>query len=143
MAAVILRSNAGMVKTKKILIVDDEPDITSTLKKKLEEFQGPGGKARLFEVDTINDPESVLSSYKPGFYDLLIIDIRMPKIEGFELYDKIKQIDKKVKVCFSSSLSMNYQALRIMFPFLDIECYIPKPIEIDDLVERINAEVPD
>ncbi len=138
-----LPGNTNVVNTKKILIVDDDADILFTLKKELEEFQELGGKGRLFEVDAFNDPESVLSSFRPGFYDLLIIAIRMPKIEGFELYDKIKQIDKKCKVCFSSPLNINYQALRKLFPSLDIECYIPKQIEIHDLVERINEELSD
>ncbi len=93
-----------MVKTKKILLVDDEPDITITLKKGLEEYkQEQYSKHKLFEVDAFNDSELVLSTYKPGFYDLLIIDIRMPRIDGFELYDKIKQIDDKVKACFISA----------------------------------------
>lgn len=78
---------------KRILIVDDEPDITFTIKSGLE-------KTGFFEVDTFNDPELALSLFKPGNYDFLLIDIRMPKMNGYELYDKIREIDPK-----SSSVS--------------------------------------
>ena len=131
-----------MVRTKKIMVVDDEPDITITLKKGLEEYkQEQSSVLKLFEVDTFNDPELALSNFKPGFYDILIIDIKLPKINGFELCDKIRQIDDKVKVCFISAFDINYHALREMFPLLDIECFIPKPIIISELIGRINAEV--
>ena len=131
-----------MVTTKKILIVDDEPDTNLTLKKMLEEYQQKQDSSqKLFEIDTFSDPELALSSFKPGWYDLLIVDVKMPKIHGFELYDKLKKIDNKVKVCFISVYDVNYQAIREMFPYLEIECFIPKPVEIDELVQRINAEV--
>ena len=82
-------------KKKKILIVDDDPDITFSLKKALEEYNGDEQKknGELFElvVDTFTDPADVVSNYnQPGMYDLLIIDIVMPKMDGFELYEKVK-----------------------------------------------------
>ncbi len=68
---------------KKVLIVDDEPDVTGTFKVGLEE--------RGFKVETFNDPEMALSNFKPGKYDILLLDIKMPKMNGFELYEKIKK----------------------------------------------------
>jgi two-component system response regulator ChvI len=118
---------------KRILVVDDEPDVTFTLKKGLE-------NSGLFEVNTFNDPELALLNFKPGFYDFLLIDIRMPNMNGYDLYDKIKNIDNKVKACFISAYEINYRALREQFPLIEIECYA-KPIEIDDLIRRINAEL--
>lgn len=78
---------------RRILAVDDNPDITTTIKTGLED-------SGLFYVDTFNDPELALSSFRPGMYDLILIDFKMPKMYGHELYDEIKKLDEKVKVCF-------------------------------------------
>ena len=128
----------GIIKTseskrkKRILVVDDEPDLTYTLKLGLEDTGS-------FEVDAFNDPELALSAFKPGNYDFLLIDIRMPKMNSYDLYDKIA-IDSKVKSCFITAYEINYQALREQFPLLKMECYA-KPLEIDDLVRKINEEL--
>jgi DNA-binding NtrC family response regulator len=122
-------------KTKKrVLIVDDDPDILITYKKGLENYG-------LFEVETSADPEETLSNFRSGLYDCLIIDIRMPKMDGFQLYDKMKDIDNKVKVCFITAYEVNYEALRKVFPTLGLECFIQKPIEVSQLVRKINAEL--
>ena len=62
-------------------------------------------------------------------------------MNGFELYDKIKKIDDNVKVCFITAAYVNYEAVREMFPFLDLECFIQKPVEIADLIARVKAEL--
>jgi CheY-like chemotaxis protein len=80
-------------KKKKILIVDDGPEIIKTFSLVLED-------SGLYEVYSHNDPLIALKSFKPNFYDLLLLDIRMPQMNGFELYDKIEKIDNKVKVMF-------------------------------------------
>ena len=123
-----------MMKRKRILIVDDDRDILTTYKKGLEQ-------SGLFEVDTFDDPEEVLSNFKSGLYDCLIIDIRLPKMDGFELYDRMKAIDDKVKICFITAYEVNYRALRQVFPEPILECFIQKPIEIGKLVERIKSEL--
>jgi DNA-binding response OmpR family regulator len=117
----------------RILIVDDEPDITKTFSLLLEDCG--------FEVDTYNDPELALSHFRPGVYDLLLLDIRMPAINGFSLYEKMKNIDNKVNVCFMSAYDVNYELLREQFPWLEIECFIPKPVEINEIMRRINKEI--
>ena len=119
---------------RRILAVDDTPDITLTVKLGLE-------ASGLFEVDTFNDPELALSSFRPGLYDLALLDMRMPKMYGHELYDKMKKLDGRLKVCFMTATYQNYEALRAAFPTIEIECYIQKPVEIKDLVRRINAEL--
>jgi two-component system, OmpR family, response regulator ChvI len=119
---------------RKILAVDDTPDITLTVKMGLE-------ASGSFEVHTFNDPEVALSNFKPGMYDLALLDMRMPKMYGHELYDEMKKIDGRLKVCFMTATYQNYEALRAAFPTTDIECYIQKPAEIKDLVRRINAEL--
>jgi DNA-binding response OmpR family regulator len=118
----------------RILLVDDNPDITFTVKTGLE-------ASGLFEVDTFNDPELALSSFKPGLYDLALLDFKMPKMYGYELYDEMKKIDNKLKICFMSATYQDYEAIRAAFPTVEIECYIQKPVEIKDLVRRINAEL--
>jgi DNA-binding NtrC family response regulator len=123
-----------MMKRKRILLVDDDSDILITYKKGLEE-------SGLFEVSTFDDPEEALSNFKNDLYDYLIIDIRMPKMDGFELYDKMKAIDNKVKICFITAFEVNYRALRQVFPEPMLECFIQKPIEISKLVGRIRSEL--
>jgi two-component system, OmpR family, response regulator ChvI len=132
-----MTKEAAKVKITRILAVDDDSDITLTIKVGLEGSSSNG----IFEVDTFNDPELALSSFKPGLYDLVLLDFRMPKMNGYELYDKMKNIDKKVKVCFMSATYVNYEAARDVFPKLDMECFIQKPVEIKDLIRRIKAEL--
>ena len=116
-----------------ILIVDDEIDITLAFKKGLE--------SNGFMVDIYNDPVIALLNFKSDFYDLILVDVRMPKMNGFELYQEIEKLDKKSKVCFITAFEVYYHALREIFPTLEVGCFIRKPIEIDDLVKRINSEI--
>ena len=121
---------------KSILLVDDEPDIIEILKVGL----GDNG----FKVDAFTDPELALSSFKAGVYDLLLLDVRMPKLNGFQLYEQIKKIDNnnnKAKVCYITAYEINYEKIREEFPDLKVDCFIQKPIKIQDLVRRINAEL--
>lgn len=121
------------------MVVDDEPDITLTLKTGLENLKQDN--KNLFEVETFNDPELAFSNYTPGKYDLLLLDFKMSKINGFELWDKIRKVDSKAKVCFITALNIDYESLRETFPLLEIECFIQKPIEICELVDKIKAEL--
>ena len=118
---------------KKILVVDDEPDITSSIKNGLQK--------KGFEVHTYNEPQKALSEFKPGIYDLLLIDIRMPKMNGFELYREIKKKSDDVRICFFTAFEVYYEEFRKMFPNLEVKCFIRKPITISDLVTHINSEL--
>lgn len=120
-------------RKKHILIVDDEEDITTVMKKGLEQLGG-------FEVDVSNDPEKALAQFKPDYYDLLAIDIRMPKMNGFELYRKLQKIDPKPKICFVTAFEMYYDEFRRVFPSMDVKCFIRKPVSITDLVRQVNSE---
>jgi len=121
---------------RRILIVDDDPDITSSFEQALRDNG--------FEVDIANDSLLALN-FKAGSNDLLIIDIVMPEMDGFSLYEEIRKIDNKVKVCFITAFEINYQALRGVFPAAtttdDIGCFIRKPVDMDDLVKRISVEI--
>jgi DNA-binding NtrC family response regulator len=117
-------------KPRRILIVDDEPDIISVFKMVLE-MNG-------FEVDTYNDPLSALANFKQNAYGLVILDIRMPHINGFELYNKIRTVDDKVNVCFMTAFDDYRQEFKKSFPMLDeIKCFIRKPKAIEDLVKHV------
>jgi two-component system, OmpR family, response regulator ChvI len=120
---------------KRVLIVDDEPDVTGTFKLGLEKSG--------FNVETFNDPEIALSNFKSGMYDILLLDIKMPKMNGFELYEKIRKTENntKAKICFITAYEVYYQSLREQFPETKIECYIKKPIQISDLAKRLHAEL--
>ena len=116
---------------KRVLLVDDEPDLNLTLKLTLEENG--------FRVDSFTDPLSALENFKANLYDLIILDIQMPGVNGFELYRQIKKIDDKVKVCFLTASEMYYEEFRKeLFPALDNNCYIQKPIENETLIKRLN-----
>jgi DNA-binding NtrC family response regulator len=119
----------------RILVVDDEPDITLTLKAGLE-------IVGLFTVDMFNDPESALKSFKPDFYALVLIDIMMPKMDGFQLYESLKKIDPDVKVCFLTATEMYYGERReLEHCALNKDVFLQKPISTDDLIREVNKKI--
>lgn len=125
----------------KLLLVDDDTDILLTFKKGLEEVQNTIVEGVNLQVDTFADPKEALTSFKAGVYDLLLLDIRMPDINGFELYEELKKIDDKPRVCFMTAYELYYEALKKDFPELNIGCFIKKPISIEDLATRIRKEL--
>jgi two-component system, OmpR family, response regulator ChvI len=110
-----------------ILLVDDEPDITFALSIGLEDNG--------FVVNAFNDPLLALQAFKDKkekeSFALALIDIKMPKMNGFELYNEIRKIDDKVKVCFVTAFDIEQ----------DVECLIRKPIVIGELVKRVRAKI--
>jgi two-component system, OmpR family, response regulator ChvI len=146
-----------------ILIVDDEPDVTFVYKQVLEDVG--------FKVNIFNDPLAALSKLKEIYshfpnvqqkttttatrttttkpYDLLLLDVRMPKMNGFELYREAKKIIKKghedregdIKTCFITAHEVYYEQLKEEFPKIDVGCFIKKPIPAEDLVKRIKEEL--
>ena len=127
---------------KRILVVDDDPDLTLTFKAGLEgHYYGDGGKKKRFEVYTYDDPLLVLEDFKPQFYDLLLTDIYMPNMNGFELCEKILELDVNIRVCFMSALEVNISALRDIYPNISFGCFIEKPVSIDYLINRLSEEL--
>jgi DNA-binding response OmpR family regulator len=112
---------------KTVLVVDDEPDVKLALKIALEENG--------FEVDAYDDPIVALDNFRKGVYDLLILDIKMPKMHGFELYREIRKIDNHVKICFLTAGEMYYGAYADIF---NENTFIRKPIENKELVNRVH-----
>lgn len=124
-------------KLMRIFLVDDDYDHTITFKVGLE-LAG-------FEVDTYNDSAIALAKFKPDYYDLLLIDVKMPKIDGFELYEKIRKIDNNVKVWFITAYETYHKVLEKASSKsqegMNLDRLIEKPVEIDKLVEQIKLEL--
>jgi CheY-like chemotaxis protein len=118
---------------QKILIVDDEPDITLSFKMILENNG--------FKVDVYNDPVEALNSFTASSYDLLLLDIRMPKMDGFQLYDELRKKDENIKVIFITAFDINYEALRKMYPHLKIESFVRKPVDSEHLISAVRSEL--
>ena len=124
-----------ITNVKKILLVDNEVDITYALTNALENYD--------FYIESFNDPILVLNSYKSNFYDLVILDIKMPNMDGFELYNKIREKDPQVKICFLTASELFYEEFRkarfLLSEKIGEEYFIQKPIKTDDLVQKING----
>ena len=127
--------NDVKTKTKKILLVDDEPDVTYTIKNVLEDNG--------FEVDTFTDSILALENYKVNFYDLVILDIKMPKMDGFELYTKIREKDPKVKICFLTAITKfneEFRKIRLALgKTINEDYFIQKPVEMEDLLKKLTS----
>jgi DNA-binding response OmpR family regulator len=122
------------MENNRILVVDDEPDLTQVSALALE-YHG-------YKVDSFNDPQEALSKFKPGLYDLIILDIKMPKMDGFELYHEIKKKDNNAKVCFLTASELYYEEFRNKeYRALDRNLFIRKPIDNEDLVKEINKMI--
>jgi DNA-binding response OmpR family regulator len=122
--------NEGL-KGKRIMVVDDESDLTLFYKMSLE-FHG-------FEVDAFNDPRKALSNFKPNYYNLVVLDIKMPGMDGFELNNELQKIDDKVNVCFLTASELYYKEFRKEeYSALDKELFIRKPVENEELIKEIN-----
>lgn len=117
----------------RILVVDDEPDITSVLKQGLENAG--------YRVDAFNDPEEALSHFKPDYYDIMLLDIRMPRINGFQLYREIRKKDGRADVCFMTAFDVYKNEFEKMFPSYDVKCFIKKPVRIKDLQEMVKGQL--
>ncbi|MGA8082323.1 MAG: response regulator [Candidatus Nitrosopolaris sp.] len=119
-------------KKRKVLIVDDEPDVNTVLKNVLEQSG--------FNADSYDDPILALENFKACSYDLLLLDIKMPEMDGFHLYQEMKKIDRKVKVCFLTASEMYYEQFRKeQYSTIDKDLILRKPIENEDLIKKINT----
>jgi DNA-binding response OmpR family regulator len=116
---------------KKILFVDDDSDITTISKAALERNG--------FEVQTFVSSLSALENFKPGSYDLLVVDIKMRDMNGFELYDEIRKMDNNINVCFLTAAQEYYDKYKERYSWLRKECFITKPISLENLVNTINS----
>ena len=119
-----------MSSVKRILIIDDEKEITDGLKVGLEGYE--------FHVDTYNNPLEAISRFKPGTYHLAIIDVRMPEMNGFDVYRNLKKMDRDMKVCFFTAYDVYEEGFRGMFPELRSDCFLRKPMSISGMARAIT-----
>lgn len=119
---------------KRILVVDDEQDIAFTLKATLEETES-------FQVETFTDPVLALSEFKAGVYDLAVLDIRMPEMDGFELCRKLRDVDSRLKICFLTAAEMLYYQETDSDVVNDLgkDCFITKPVDNENFVKNIES----
>jgi len=122
-------------KMHRIAVVDDEPDIAEVLKRGLE-LHG-------FVVDAFTDSEVALKKFVPSTYELMIIDIRMPKLNGFDLYRELRKKDPNVKVVFLTAFEIYYDEFRKIFPNIDVKAFVRKPIQIASLIGQIKMTLND
>ena len=118
-------------KKPRLLLVDDERDIEYILKRGLTQ-EG-------FEVESYSDPTDALVNYKPNYYDGIILDIRMPKMSGFELARMIWQKDSKAKICFLSAYEVYGQEVKSVFPAQQT-CFLLKPMSVSEIVRHLSKE---
>jgi DNA-binding NtrC family response regulator len=119
---------------KRILVVDDNSDIVFTLRIGLESDP-------IMHVHGYDNPVTALLEFKPGFYDLVLIDVNMPLMDGFQLAQKLLQKDLNVRICFMTSGEINMNAAREVNPLKSIGCFIKKPITAGQLIKRITEEL--
>src|SRR5919197_3164513 len=124
-------NNNKQKSKRKILVVDDEPDSSTIFRLALED--------KGFDVHAFNDSTLALSTFKPNSYDLVVLDIKMPKMNGYELCEKIKKIDDKVKVCFltASEEQYNEEIKKKSYSASSSSCFditlIRKPVTLEEL----------
>jgi two-component system, OmpR family, response regulator ChvI len=125
----------AVAKKGRVLIVDNDPDITKSFGLALED-------SGLFEkVELYNDPMLALSNFRPDTYDIVLLDVKISELNGFELYIKIKRIDNKVRVYFITPQDIDHSALKEEFPLLEIEYLISKTVAVSDLIKRLETEL--
>jgi DNA-binding response OmpR family regulator len=119
---------------KKILFVDDESDLTSLFKQVLESAG--------FSVTVFNNSADALKVFRPRYYDLVMLDIVMPKVDGFELYKELRKVDPDVKVCFLTASEKYREDLRKgEYQTLRKDLFIQKPVSIKDLTKEIHKRI--
>jgi|SRR5215211_2778464 len=129
MANSISDHEQDIIKNKKIFLLHTNLNLLSCLKKKLEKNN--------FIVDTYHNPIFALKNYKPFFYDLLLLEVRMNMITGFEFYTQILKIEK-IPACFITPLSTYYCTLKDIYPNINAKCFFKDNVSEDNLIKIIK-----
>jgi CheY-like chemotaxis protein len=128
------QTTRGRSKKKRVLLVEDEPDICRIYQIVLEDAG--------YQCISYTDPIKALQQFRPDYYDLILLDIIMPILNGFELCKKIRELDRTVHIVFITASEKYYEKFRTQhFPELGKINYIQKPIGNDELVQMVNMIV--
>lgn len=118
----------------RLLIVDDEADITQVLKMGME--------AHGFHADPFTNPQAALAKFKAGAYDMALLDIRMNGLTGFELFERLHAIDPKMKICFITAYDFeNLDGCKQLYDIVPSHCYLRKPLNLPGIVNLIRREL--
>ena len=115
------------------MVVDDEIDIARSYQLFLETSG--------YRVDIYIDSLKALSEFRCGKYDVVVLDVRMPRMNGFELYTRLKLVDSRVKICFVTAFESYYKSLKEFFPNLDATCFMRKPVTKVEFLDQIVKEL--
>ena len=119
----------------RIMVVDDEKDILSIIKRGLE-------SDNVFKVDTFSSGESALQAFESHseyYYDIILTDIRMPKMSGFELYRRIKERRSSPKIAFITAFEINKAEFKKVIPSVHVIDFISKPVSISNLITKLKS----
>src|SRR5215467_2801177 len=120
-------------RIKRILLVDDEHDVNLTIRLILEDNG--------FKVNSFSDASQALENFTAGLYDLIILDVKLPGMNGFSLYEKIKKLDDKVRICFLTAADKAYyEILKKHYRSIKENCVIYKPVDNESLLELIKSD---
>jgi|SRR5947209_7078306 len=122
---------ATKLSKKRILFVDDDTDTIAVIKMGLSRHG--------FEVEAFVDSKLALHNFKPGLYDILLLDVLMKGLDGFELYNKMRKIDENIRICFTSASNTFYGKYKNQYPEIQKECFIQKPFTIKKLANTIDS----
>ena len=119
------------INRKRILFVNDDADTIAIIKTGLTRYG--------FEVATFEDPRAALRNFNAGKYDLLLLDVLMKGIDGFKLYDEMRKIDGNIRICFMTASNTTYEEYKGLYPGIQTECFIQKPITIKELANLLGS----
>src|ERR687883_659892 len=130
-------NNSSEIHPIKLMVVDDEKDILRIIKRDLE-----ANNNNTFKVDTFYSGELALQAFdsRPkDYYDLILTDIRMPKMNGFELYRRIKEKNPSMKIAFITAFEINKEEFNKVLPSVNVIDFISKPLSISNLITKLKS----
>ncbi len=137
-------NNSQRDSPPRIMVVDDEKDILRVIKRDLESGRNNNNYETYFLVDAFSSSELALDAiehHPANYYDLVLTDIRMPKMNGFELYRRIKEKNPSMKIAFITAFEINKEEFSKVLPSIDVKDFIIKPISMASLIRKLKSMI--